>query len=184
MAEGGRWGRERGPFPPTPTVGSSSNPSCLSRWLWRKQQLPLCRSAAKILHREAADKVPGTARSISRPSAMGRNSFYLALKVKIPSVLCVGLIVGLWSGHKGGRENLESLWDIKYDPALWGWKCLYRGCQGRLATLELEEMAEHCGSKTQPWFWHTLQIPCLFPFVPLPRFCCLHPSLLFLLLLM
>ena len=97
------------PFPPTPTVGSSSNPSCLSRWLWRKQQLPLCRSAAKILHREAADKVPGTARSISRPSAMGRNSFYLALKVKIPSVLCVGLIVGLWSGHKGGRENLESL---------------------------------------------------------------------------
>lgn len=89
------WQRERErTLPPTPTVGSSSNPPCLSRWLWRKQQLPLCRSAAKILHREAADKMPGTARSIPRPSAMGRNSFYLALKVKIPSVLCMGLVVG------------------------------------------------------------------------------------------
>ena len=93
MAEGGRQGRER-TLRPTPTVGSSSSPSCLSRWLWRKQQLPLCRSAAKILHREAADKMPGTARSIPRPSAMGRNSFCLALKVKIPSVLCMGLVVG------------------------------------------------------------------------------------------
>ena len=112
----------------------------------------------------------------------GKEFLLSSLKVKIPSVLCMGLIVGLWSGHKGGRENLDSLWDIKYDPAPWGWKCLYHGCQGRLAALE--EMAEHSGSKTQPWFWQTSQITCLFPFVPLPRFCCLHPGLLFLLLLM
>lgn len=86
MMEGGRQAeREDETNPP---MGSSSNPSCLSRWQWRKQQLPLCRSAAKILlHTEGTPT-----RCLAQPDpdpgsfARGRNSFYVAVNVKFPPV--------------------------------------------------------------------------------------------------
>ena len=98
-------GRERKKSP----MGSSSSPFCLSRWHWRKQQLPLYRSAAKILPREAADKTPGTARSTPGIFCNGEEFLLCCFKSEIPPCPLNGASSWVVIRLQGSWESLESL---------------------------------------------------------------------------